>query len=134
LARRSSGGLDPDGGLDGLEGTALLVLPPDAAVGGADIYKTPWHGHATTEDEMGQVRLANAGEDVCFVVIVYQPGTFMGGTLLDKENLALAVSLLPEASVSEPALVEIPAELHRRQRDRLLATGFPTRRSPRSEK
>jgi hypothetical protein len=108
LAKNSSSRLDPDGvRLDDFQRAALLVLPLDAAVGGADVYKKPWHGHATTEDEMGQVRLANAGEDVCFVVTLYQPGTFMGGALLDKENLALAVSLVPEASASEPALVEV---------------------------
>lgn len=56
---------------------------------------------------MGQVSLGQAGNDLCFVATLYQPGTFWGGTLLDRDNLAIAVFLVSEASMSQPKLSKV---------------------------
>jgi hypothetical protein len=60
---------------------------------------------------MGHVRLKRTRSDVFFVVEMLEPGHFMSGELLDRWNLATAVSLVPGAAMSEPEVVEDMAGL-----------------------
>ena len=55
---------------------------------------------------MGIISLRQAGNDASFIVELYQPSTYIGGTLLDEDNISIAISLVPGAGMSKPLHVQ----------------------------